>query len=203
MMNQIKRSYSKFEKYYKKMQQNSVYAAAIILHPNRKIKYIEKNWSRDLQRSAIKSVKELWERYRESDPPGRIITASDDFDFDMSSLAERLDDFDLAAKEVDVDLPSNDEYKTFLAQGNIKITESALDWWLLDAQRTTWPRLSQMAIDVLSIPAMSDEPERVFSGARRTISWERAKLGSLNIERTECLKHWMRADLVSTDDSSD
>jgi hypothetical protein len=26
------------------------------------------------------------------------------------------------------------------------------------------------------------------------------KLGNLNIEKTECLKHWMRGVLVSTDD---
>lgn len=30
--------------------------------------------------------------------------------------------------------------------------------------------LSLMALDILSVPAMSDEPERVFLGARRTIS---------------------------------
>ena len=197
MMSQIKRSYTKFEKYYKKMQQNPAYAAAIILHPNRKTKYIEKNWSRDVQRSAIRGAKELWEKYRVSDA-GSL--SSDDSDMDVSYLADKLDDFNLAAKDVDLDFSNKDEYRAYLAQGNVKTTESALDWWLLDAQRQTWPRLSQMAIDLLSIPAMSDEPERVFSGARRTISWERSKLGSSAIERTECLKHWIRGDLISTDD---
>jgi len=52
-----------------------------------------------------------------------------------------------------------------------------------------------MAIDILSIPAMSDEPERVFSGARRTISWERAQLSAENIERMECLKSWQRSSI--------
>jgi len=47
-----------------------------------------------------------------------------------------------------------------------------------------------MAIDILLILVMSDEPERVFSGARRTISWERAQLSAKNIERVECLKNW-------------
>ena len=46
-----------------------------------------------------------------------------------------------------------------------------------------------MAIDILLIPAMSDKPERVFSGARRTISWERMSLGVDTVEATECLKH--------------
>ena len=45
-----------------------------------------------------------------------------------------------------------------------------LEWWYL--QRHRWPTLSQFAIEILSIPAMSDDVERVFSGARRTISWE-------------------------------
>lgn len=183
------------------MQETSVYAAAIILHPSRKIQYIEKNWDGDMQQSAIESVEKLWETYRESDTTGLSITSAAFEDIDVSDLADRLDDFDLAAQDVDVNSPSKDEYEAYLAQRNIQVTESALDWWLRDAQRQTWPRLSQMAIDLLSIPAMSDEPERVFSGARRTISWERTKLGSSNIEKTECLKHWMQGDLVSTDDT--
>lgn len=49
-----------------------------------------------------------------------------------------------------------------------------------------------MAIDILSIPAMSAESERVFSGTRRTISWERMSLGAKVVEQTECLKSWIR-----------
>jgi hAT family C-terminal dimerisation region len=52
-----------------------------------------------------------------------------------------------------------------------------------------------MAIDILSIPAMSDEPERVFSGARRTVSWERMQLGPENIEKAECLKNWHKSKI--------
>jgi hypothetical protein len=36
-------------------------------------------------------------------------------------------------------------------------------------------RLSFMAIDIFSIPLMSDKLERVFFGARRTVSWDRGK----------------------------
>ena len=49
-----------------------------------------------------------------------------------------------------------------------------------------------MAIDILSIPAMSAEAERVFSGARRTISWTRCRLGATVVEQMECLKSWIR-----------
>ena len=39
---------------------------------------------------------------------------------------------------------------------------------------------------------MSAKAERVFSGARRTISWSRCRLGATVVEQTECLKSWVR-----------
>ena len=60
------------------------------------------------------------------------------------------------------------------------------------AQRTTYPNLAIMALDMLSIPAMSDEPERLFSGAAITVTERRNKLGVESIEALECLKSWYR-----------
>jgi hypothetical protein len=90
---------------------------------------------------------------------------------------------------------SQDEYTDYIS-GELYETESPLSWWCEDQQRKRWPRLSSMAIDILSMPAMSDEPERVFSGARRTISWDRAQLGARAIETGECLKHWKRSGIL-------
>ena len=56
-----------------------------------------------------------------------------------------------------------------------------------------------MAIDIFLIPVISDDPERVFSGARRTISWERARLGAVMIEKLECLKNWIKAGISAVD----
>ena len=39
--------------------------------------------------------------------------------------------------------------------------------------------------------------ERIFSSGRRTIAWDRMSLGSINIERTECLKSWLRSNITS------
>ena len=74
---------------------------------------------------------------------------------------------------------------------------SALDWWLELSNRTSFPCLYRMPIDILSISPMSAEPQRIFSGARRTITWTRMRLGPLNIERNECLKSWIRTGLVA------
>ncbi|KAH7464586.1 hypothetical protein FOMA001_g17649 [Fusarium oxysporum f. sp. matthiolae] len=68
---------------------------------------------------------------------------------------------------------------------------------LRDVQKERFPRLSKMAIDILSIPAMSAEPERTFSGARRTISWDRMLLGASTIEKGECLKSWIRSGITA------
>jgi hypothetical protein len=54
-----------------------------------------------------------------------------------------------------------------------------------------------MALDILSIPAMSDEPERVFSEARRTVSWERSQLDVQTLECIEYLKHWKRNGILN------
>ena len=47
-----------------------------------------------------------------------------------------------------------------------------------------------MAINMLSIPAMSAEPERLLSGSKLTVTDIRNKLGVESIEATECLKSW-------------
>ncbi len=84
-----------------------------------------------------------------------------------------------------------DEYEIYISQNPIQISDSAFDWWLHDGQRQCWPRLSQIPIDILSIPAVSDEPEQVFSRARRTVSWDRMRLGQEITEKVECSKSWM------------
>ena len=55
-----------------------------------------------------------------------------------------------------------------------------------------------MAIDILSIPPISDELERVFSGARRMVSWDRGQMELETIEIRECLKHWKRSGILNT-----
>jgi hypothetical protein len=53
-----------------------------------------------------------------------------------------------------------------------------------------------MAINILSIPPMSDEPERVFLGARRTVTWDRGQMEAETIEIKECLKHWKKSGIL-------
>lgn len=67
-----------------------------------------------------------------------------------------------------------------------------LEWWYGSEQRRRYPRLSQMAIAILSILAELLELEQIFSGALRTCSWDRLRLSCSKIEIIECIGSWLR-----------
>ena len=70
---------------------------------------------------------------------------------------------------------SQDEFLDYCIRNLYDIEKMiALEWWCQDQQKRHWSRISIMIIDILSISAMSDEAERVFSEACHTVSWERA-----------------------------
>jgi hypothetical protein len=54
-----------------------------------------------------------------------------------------------------------------------------------------------MAIDILSIPLMSDEPEKVFSKTRRTVNWDKGQIKPETIEMRECLKYWKKNRILN------
>jgi hypothetical protein len=114
---------------------------------------------------------------------------------------KELDSFSRIALTLDVQArpASQDEYKDYnMAESYNPGTKGALAWWYQDTQRQRWPRLSLMAIDILSIPAMSDKPERVFSRARRTVSWDKGQMVPETMEWRECLKYWKRSRILDT-----
>jgi hypothetical protein len=59
-------------------------------------------------------------------------------------------------------------------------------------QQKTFPNLSKMAIDYLSIPAMSTDAERLFSSCLITLTDRRNRLGDDVLEAIECLKSWLK-----------
>jgi hypothetical protein len=54
------------------------------------------------------------------------------------------------------------ELREYLAEQVANPYDNPIEWWLANERR--YPVLSKMALDTLSIPAASTEPERVFSG---------------------------------------
>ena len=90
-----------------------------------------------------------------------------------------------------------DDLEVFMNDGSVSIGDlRPLQWWCLPEQRQRYPRLSRMAIDIFTIPPSSAEPERSFSHARRTQSWERLRLSAGNLEILECIGNWLQNGLI-------
>jgi hypothetical protein len=91
------------------------------------------------------------------------------------------------------------EYQLFTFLSTMKADEdfASLFFWDDIVQKKSWSTLSQLAISVFSFSSMSDEAERIFSEARRTIFWERSRLQSDIIETTECAHHFLKAEISS------
>jgi hypothetical protein len=69
-------------------------------------------------------------------------------------------------------------------------------------QQRLCPNLSQMALDLLSCPAMSAEVEKLCTSCKVTICYRRSSLGIDTVKAIECLKSWMRDNNISFIDSN-
>jgi hypothetical protein len=67
-------------------------------------------------------------------------------------------------------------------------------YWLRQRRVKSTARLAQMGLDMVSIPAMSSECERVFSQAKLLITGQRGALRPDIIEATQCLRMWLIFD---------
>jgi hypothetical protein len=56
-----------------------------------------------------------------------------------------------------------------------------------------------MALDIYSMPAMSDEPERVFSIAGNVLSPRRRSLTSDTMQWILCLRSWQNSEIMTLD----
>ena len=65
-------------------------------------------------------------------------------------------------------------------------------WW--KAYESQWPSLTRMAFDMIAIPAMSSECERLFSSAKLLLLDRRARMKEDIIEASECLRYWYAAN---------
>src|SRR5882757_1397841 len=143
-------------KYYQTTDMSLIYAAALILNPMFRTRYIELYWPRKWKTAAFKAVKELWEQYREADI---LEPATTPFSYENQNPGEleepkELDAYDrICLDRLYVSRPSSgDEFEDYnLMESCDPGKQGAFAWWYQDAQRQRWPRLSLMAIDILTI----------------------------------------------------
>jgi hypothetical protein len=89
---------------------------------------------------------------------------------------------------------SKDEYTRYLSLPPVDDVKDPRTWWLESTQQSLYPHLSRMAIDLLTIPAMSADAERIFSGCKQQITDRRNKMSVKVLENLELLKSWMKLE---------
>lgn len=184
-------------KYKALMAQNPIYWAAVILHPMRRTKAVRYNHTTAEAQAIEASFNNFFALYwgdlqdqaeedngDDEQPPRKKQKVDEGLldEFDFIDDPEDVADEDCQAEVV----------RYFALKITSKIEKGPLAWWCESTQRKAFPRLSRMAIDVLSIPAMSTECERVFSQAKLTMTSQRHRIKASTFEMLQCLKNWLR-----------
>ncbi|KAF7573983.1 hypothetical protein PtrM4_056060 [Pyrenophora tritici-repentis] len=197
MVRAINMGWFVLNKYYSRADEVPAYGAAILLDPSSRRAYLDTFWEKAWVDSAIKSAGIIWEEeFNTQFTEDTYLTG------DAAAVVEldlvKLNSFAKykAKQRLKYALPRGvDDFYSFIKMEPIDLDGlklTLLEWWCQLTQRRSYPRLSRMAITILSIPAESAEPEGVFSRARRTCSWSRLRLTPRNIEIVECIGNWLK-----------
>jgi hypothetical protein len=154
----VNNAWAKLDEYYNLTNDSPVYVAALVLHPGHKWKYINERWDRDdWKESAKDAFKSFYERYWQN----REVEADSQPVKEERPGSREYDEFQAWMTPhgyyTSQDAAVND-YESYLITPPMKIS-NLITWWR--EHKTTYPKLAQMAFDLLSIPAMSAECERV------------------------------------------
>jgi hypothetical protein len=82
---------------------------------------------------------------------------------------------------------------------SLPVNESPISYWI--DKRIVWPQLAAMALDIYSVPAMSDEPERIFLQSGHLLSPRRRRLTSKSMQQLMCMKSWLKQGVAHLDGS--
>lgn len=176
------------------MGDSPAYFAAVITNPSLKLELFKQKAPGFLY-TAQRSVQNLWAKeYIEitgnlnasayiPQEPGTSTT-------DPTSV--NLSDFEqwITLPDALPDLPQSDSYMQYLSRQRIPTTQcrDLLEWW--KDNRFAEGHVTKLALDMLSIPAMSAEYERTFSSAEVANNPHLDHLSDEVVEASECLRAW-------------
>jgi hypothetical protein len=193
----VNNAWAKLDEYYNLTNDSPVYVAALVLHPGHKWKYINERWDRDdWKESAKDAFKSFYERYWQN----REVEADSQPVKEERPGSREYDEFQAwmtphgyyTSQDVAVD-----DYDSYLIAPPMKIS-NPITWWR--EHQTNYPKLAQMAFDLLSIPAMSAECERVFSQAKLVVNDMRNRMTDDTIDAIQCLKNWTSQGAIDWDE---
>jgi hypothetical protein len=219
----VNAAWDKLDQYWSKISESPIHYAATVLHPGFGLQYLTgalqdqpeqglspieamdaKKRGREWAAEAEKMVRGLWEQqYRDRDPDPRwSVSSPTSQDMDHSNLDE--DERAIHRKR---------NLSTISSRPSSSQTVDELDRWLLSIdgryltsktdpikywvdRRFEYPRLAKMAFDVLNVPPMAAECERIFSAAGCMITPRRTRLGTDVISAAQTIRSWVKAGLM-------
>ena len=194
LVNRIDRAWAKLNKYYNLTDTSIAYVAATALNSTLKWRFFERHWNEEhliqMLQTSKNRVRELWID---------CYAAKAELTAQSSNILLDLDDFDaFMVQDYNDDVP-NDELNLFFQEANLTFTNAdqkarfrALNWWLEPTQRQRYSRLSKMAFDLLTVPAMSAEAERIFSECSLALNDQRQRISPETLEELMLLRSWLR-----------
>ena len=108
----------------------------------------------------------------------------------FSDTLENEDDMDEYERYIETDHFKPENQKRSLKQMPKPKPIDLCEFWAL--HENEYPSLARMAFDILSIPAMAAECERVFSSTKLLLTDRRARMKEDIIEASECLRAWFK-----------
>ena len=188
------------QKYFKLISETPMYSAALLLNPTQKWDYFEskrRNPERKIQAEKYReTLQDIWSKQYEKN----VSLNFDDTENRAPSTSLQCDIVDeFLAPESNYSLDKELEIDDFgqycqSTPTSLRSGPPVLQWWI--ENETRFPKLSQWAFDVHSIPDMSAECERFFPSAGQLLTKQRNRLLDDIVEANECLLAWRRADLL-------
>lgn len=201
MLRAIDMGWFVLDKYYSMTDSVPVYAAATLLDPSKRYAWIQKNWPKSWWNNAVAGARDIWlmdyQNIQLPDQTAEVPTTT--VMKPRSSLDPTFEDLRMSLQVAKATVSTGtDDFDRFIYSDAILIEEglTALEWWCRVAQRSRYPRLSRMAIEILSIPPESADVERVFSGGRRVLTWDRLSMTVESLEKVECVGNWQAEGIV-------
>ena len=153
------------DKYYKETDKSWVYVVSLILDPRMKYDYFERNWPKKWMEGVKKKMKIVFDEFRDSEegmaaPPSLP---------QISTENTGIKKFDTNKWRFGNTMKREEELVRYLKAPLLVLDSQkandefdVLEWWKGNSRE--WPICACIAAAIYSIPAMSVEPERVFSG---------------------------------------
>ncbi|EFZ03287.1 transposase-like protein [Metarhizium robertsii ARSEF 23] len=151
MVNSIHMGWWVLAKYYEESDSNPIYVTALLLHPEKRRRYIDRHWPEEWREGPVAAARQLWAKYKTRSLTATVALQPRKERLEMSPYERIKQSMSVLDEPVD-----EDEFEKFINSPPRQVTaKTPLEWWCREEQRMEYPRLHQMAIDILSVPAMS------------------------------------------------